>query len=79
MYEPEIRTILAKHSRLSDIDSLDDKSDLYKAGLTSLVTVNLMLALEDHFNIEFPDRMLSRRTFSSISSLSESIKELLNK
>jgi len=42
-----------------------------------LTTVNLMLALEEHFNVEFLDRMLGRRTFGSIRSLSEAIGELL--
>jgi acyl carrier protein len=77
MYESEIRDILSKHGRLSDIASLTDESDLYTAGLTSLVTVNLMLALEDHFNVEFPNRMLSRRTFGRIQTIAESIEELL--
>jgi acyl carrier protein len=77
MYESQIRDILTKHGRLSNIAALTDNSDLYSAGLTSLVTVNLMLALEDHFNVEFPDRMLSRRTFGSIQTIAESIEELL--
>jgi acyl carrier protein len=51
---------------------------LYAAGLTSLTTVNLMLAIEDHFDIEFPDKMLGRKTFESIQSLSEAIEEILN-
>ena len=77
MYESQIRDILAKQGRLSGIGSLTDDGDLYQAGLTSLVTVNLMLALEDHFNVEFPDRMLSRKTFGSIQTIAESIEELL--
>ena len=78
MYADQIRAIVAQHARLSaDINTLADDSDLYAAGLTSLTTVNLMLALEDHFDIEFPDRMLGRKTFESIESLSEAIEELL--
>jgi acyl carrier protein len=38
--------------------------------------VNLMLALEEHFNVEFLDRMLGRKTFGSIRALSEAIGEL---
>ena len=74
-----IRTILNKHARLAvDISTLTDESDLYAAGLTSLTTVNLMLAIEDHFNVEFTDAMLGRKTFQSVQSLSEAIEELLN-
>ncbi|MCB1692030.1 MAG: acyl carrier protein, partial [Pseudomonadales bacterium] len=53
-----------------------DTTDLYDVGLTSLTTVNLMLALEDHFDVEFDDDMLSRETFQSISSLASAITSL---
>jgi hypothetical protein len=43
-----------------DVDRLDERSDLYEAGLTSHASVNLMLALEEHFEIEFRERMLGR-------------------
>ncbi|HSB96427.1 MAG TPA: acyl carrier protein [Spongiibacteraceae bacterium] len=79
MYQDQVRTIVAQHARLSaDVEQLSDSSDLYSAGLTSLTTVNLMLAIEDHFDIEFPDKMLGRKTFESIQSLSEAIEEILN-
>lgn len=77
MYADQIREIVAKHGRLStDINSLADDSDLYAAGLTSLTTVNLMLAIEEKFDIEFPDHMLGRKTFGSIQALCEAVEEL---
>jgi acyl carrier protein len=77
MFEEEIRAIVAQHARLSaDVSTLTLESDLYAAGLTSLTTVNLMLALEDHFDVEFPDKMLGRKTFESMQALSEAIEEL---
>ena len=77
MYSDQIRAIVAAHARLLvDANTLGDESDLYAAGLTSLSTVNLMLALEEHFDVEFLDRMLGRKTFQSIRSLSEAIAEL---
>ena len=77
MYAQQIRPILAQHARLRlDAENLADDGDLYEAGLTSLSTVNLMLALEEHFDVEFSDRMLTRKTFSSIRSLSDAIAEL---
>ena len=51
------------------VEQIDDRSDLYQAGLTSLATVGLMLAIEDAFDIEFPDALLSRKTFRSIDAL----------
>lgn len=77
MYAQQIRTLLAAHARLLvPVDQLEDTSDLYEAGLTSLSTVNLMLALEEHFDVEFTDRMLARKTFSSIAQLAAAITEL---
>jgi acyl carrier protein len=73
----QIRNIVRQHARLAtDIDTLSDDSDLYAAGLTSHATVNLMVALEDHFGVEFPERMLRRRAFESIASINASIAEL---
>ena len=72
-----IRGILSQHGRLSvDAHSLPVDGDLYNAGLTSLATVGIMLALEDHFNIEFPDSMLRRKTFESLESISDAVSEL---
>ena len=79
MYQPQIRDLLQTHGRLSvEVETLADDSDLYDAGLTSLVTVNLLLAVEDHFDVEFPDHLLSRKTFQSISALSEAVEDLLD-
>jgi acyl carrier protein len=73
-----IREIIAQHGRLSvDPRSLADESNLYDAGLTSLATVNVMLALEDRFGIEFPDSRLSRKTFASLESIAEAVAELV--
>lgn len=73
-----IRGILREHGRLAqDVATLSDQSDLFEAGLTSHASVNLMLALEDHFQIEFPERMLQRRTFGSIDAIRSCLEELL--
>jgi acyl carrier protein len=44
--------------------------------MTSQASVNVMLALEDAFDIEFPDRMLTRSVFESINSISAALSEL---
>lgn len=75
--EQQIRSIVAEHGRLSvDVSQLDDQASLYQAGLTSHASVNLMLALEDYFGIEFPERMLRRRTFENIAAIKGAIHEL---
>lgn len=73
----EIRQIIAGHARLSvDAADLAPDSDLYHAGMTSHASVNVMLALEDHFDVEFPDRMLKRSVFESIAAIEAAVNEL---
>jgi acyl carrier protein len=72
-----IRAVLREHARLPvDIDTLSDDADLFAAGMTSHASVNLMLALEDSFDVEFPDRMLTRGVFDSVSAIAAAISEL---
>ena len=58
-------------------ENLGENDDLYEAGLTSRASVNVMLALEDEFDIEFPDDMLNRHMFQSISSIRDGISTIL--
>lgn len=72
-----IRDILSKHGRLAvDPHGLDAECDLYGVGLTSLATVGIMLALENHFDIEFPESLLKRGTFRSIAAIAEAVHSL---
>jgi acyl carrier protein len=73
----KIRQAIAGHARLGiSVDTLADDADLYQAGMTSHASVNVMLALEDAFDIEFPDRMLTRSVFESIASIRAALTEL---
>jgi acyl carrier protein len=73
----EIRQIINDHGRLPiDVGTLAANADLYQAGLSSHASVNVMLALEDHFDIEFPDRMLTPSVFQSIASIEAAVSAL---
>ncbi len=73
----KIRSILKEHGRLTkDATSLEDAADLYQAGMTSHASVNVMLALEGEFDVEFPDHMLKRSVFESIAAIRAAIDEL---
>ena len=73
----QIRAILNKHASLAgDAAKLPEDADLYSNGMTSHATVNVMLALENAFDIEFPDRMLRSRVFGSIGSIKAAVEEL---
>jgi len=73
----EIRKLIADHARLAvDVSSLADDASLYEAGMTSHATVNLMLALEASFDVEFPDSMLKRSVFESVATIAAALGEL---
>ncbi len=73
----QIRHVLATHARLPvDVSTLGDDADLYQAGMTSHASVNVMLALEDAFDVEFPDEMLTRGAFESISAMVAAVSTL---
>ena len=72
-----IRSVVREHARLPvDVDTLGDDSDLFVAGMTSHASVNLMLALEDAFDIEFSERMLRKSTFESIAAIRAGVTEM---
>ena len=73
----KIRRILKDHGRLSrDAATLAEDADLYQAGMTSHASVNVMLALEGEFDLEFPDSMLKRSAFESIAAIRTALQEL---
>jgi acyl carrier protein len=73
----QIRAILKDHARLSvDAGTLAHDADLYKAGMSSHASVNVMLALEGQFDVEFPDRMFRREVFGTITAIRAAIEEL---
>jgi acyl carrier protein len=75
--EERIRAVIDQYARLGvDASTLGDDDDLYAAGMTSHASVNLMLALENEFDVEFPDRMLRRSVFESVASIRSALGEL---
>jgi acyl carrier protein len=77
MMDATIRTILAEHSRiLEDVATIGDEDDLFELGMTSHASVNVMLALEDEFDFEFPESMLRKSTFESIAAIRVALTEL---
>ena len=73
----QIRQVIKEHGHLSvDPDTLSDDADLYQAGMTSHASVNVMIALEDTFDIEFLDSMLRRSVFQSVDSIAAALAEV---
>jgi acyl carrier protein len=73
----QIRRVLSQHARLQlDITTLSDDADLFQAGLSSHASVNVMLALEDAFDLEFPESLLRRAVFQSVDQIAAAIGTL---
>ena len=75
--QEQIRDVLAAHGRMAiDPRTVDGQADLYELGLTSHASVNVMLALEDAFDIEFPDEVLKKSTFASVRNIEQVVEGL---
>lgn len=75
--EERIKAVLAAYGRLPNpVEDLHIDDDLYRAGLTSHASVNVMLGLEDEFDIEFPDSMLRKSTFESVAAIEAALQSL---
>ena len=75
--DEEIRRVIAEHARLPvEVAVLGDQADLFQAGMTSHASVNVMLALEEAFDVEFPESMLRKATFESVSAIRSALAEL---
>ena len=71
-----IRSVLLQHGRLGkDAMQLAVNDDLYAAGMTSFASVNVMLALESEFGIEFPDQMLNRSMFITVGAIASALRK----
>ncbi len=52
-------------------------TELQALGLDSMGAINLLLDLEDSFDIAFPGSLLTEETFKTADSLSKAIQSLL--
>ena len=76
--QDRIRDALAAHGHMAvDPREVDDQADLYKLGLTSTASVNVILALEEAFDVEFPDEALKKTTFASVRNIEQVVEGLV--
>lgn len=74
----EVRDLVVAQAHLPpSSDSISDTTDLDDAGLTSVTRMNVIIAIEEHYEIQFPDEMLTRETFQSIQSIFNAVKCLV--
>lgn len=74
----DIRDVLDKYGKLVvPARDVSDDTDLFTVGLTSHATVNVMLGLEDLYDVEFPEEALKKSTFSSVDNLAAVLSSLV--
>jgi len=59
------------------VEGLSDEDNLFDAGMTSFGSVQLMLAIEEAFDIEFPNSLLTRKTFATLGGLISAVDLLV--
>lgn len=75
--ETQVREVLVKHSGLGDrVTGVDAGENLWQLGMTSLASVQVMVALEETFGVEIPDDMLRHATFASVDNIVSCIRSL---
>ena len=78
MMNQTIRELLGRLGGLPvAVTELENSADLYAAGLSSFASVQLMLGIEEAFDIEFPDNLLNRKSFASIAAIEETVSMIL--
>jgi acyl carrier protein len=77
LMKTRLRRILSETACLDvPVETLSDDDDLYAAGLSSLGTVRVMIAIEDAFGVEIPGTLITHNLFQSIGDLASTIAQI---
>jgi acyl carrier protein len=71
-----VGAMLAKRAGAPFPVSVAPDESLSDAGLTSLDMVNLMLAIEDEFGIEIPQRRMTPANFRTVAAIEQLVSNL---
>ncbi len=56
--------------------AIGPETDLYAAGMTSFASVEVMLGLEERFGITFPQNLIQRETFLTMSAMATAVTKI---
>ena len=59
-----------------NISAVGDTDNLFDAGLSSHDAMGLMIAIEEAFCTEFPDHLVHRDTFASVSAIAAALEQV---
>lgn len=72
-----VKDLVVEHVALvHSVDKLVDDAVLSELGMDSMSAFNIMLDLEEEFDVQFPEELLTYETFRSPASLAEAIEML---
>jgi acyl carrier protein len=73
-----LRRIISETACLDvPVDTLSDTDNLYAAGLSSMGTIRVMLAIEEALDIEIPAELITFDLFRSIDALASALAPLV--
>ncbi|UZI32370.1 phosphopantetheine-binding protein [Streptomyces sp. VB1] len=55
---------------------LSGDTDLWRAGMDSLSSVSVIVAVEEEYDVEFPDELLTREVFSTAAAIAAAVRTL---
>lgn len=70
------KTLLA-HLPYAESDELTETDDLAALGLDSMGVVQLLTDIEESYQVELPDELLSEETFMTVGSLWQAVSEVV--
>lgn len=72
-----IRDSVARNGRLKvAMDQVENHQDLFSVGLSSFAAVQIMMAVEEAFDVEFPQTMMSLKSFTSVNTIAGCLAQL---
>lgn len=72
-----LKELVVEHiAALDSVDQVDEQSDLAALGLDSMSALNLLMDMEDEFNVEFPEEYLTAEVFQSPATLAAVVSAL---
>lgn len=78
--QEDIVTLLKKQIELPSLSDQEiENVNLEQYGLDSLKSISLILDIEEHFEIEFPDELLSFEHLATVRTICDTVATIIGK
>lgn len=72
-----LRNLLRPHLPYLQGRDISPTQDLTRLGLDSMRLVELLVGIEEHFDVRFPDELLRVETFATLETLTAAVEQLV--